>query len=132
MLHTNTQKYSTLDTDKYIFYISKHNFKDKKIEDYPNIHNQLLEYKNKLDNRREVLKGSIEWFSLWWARDESFFKDGAKLVWAKRTEGKKFTYTEKSLYGTANLFFIKSSRVNLKYITALLNSKLMYFICKRV
>ena len=31
------------------------------------------------------------------------------------------------LYGTANLFFIKSERINLKYLAALLNSKLMYF-----
>ena len=67
---------------------------------------------------------------MWWARDESFFKEGSKLVWAKRTEGQKFTYTEKPMYGTANLFFVKSDRVNLKLITALLNSELMYFYMK--
>jgi len=94
------------------------------------VYYQLFEYKEQLDNRREVLKGSIKWFHLWWARDEIFFKEGAKLVWAKRTEGKKFTYTEKSMYGTANLFFIKSDRVNLKYMTALLNSQLVYFYMK--
>ena len=136
MLHTNTGRFFTPDTQKYICYIAKHNFKDKKIEDYPNIKHMLSSYRSYIDDkgklkglehRREVLKGGIEWFHLWWARDESFFKGGAKLVWAKRTEGKKFTYTEAPLYGTANLFFINSNRVNLKYITALLNSSLMYF-----
>jgi adenine-specific DNA-methyltransferase len=127
MLHTNTGIYITPKSDKYIFYISKKNFSDKNIEDYPNIYKQLNIYKEQLEKRREVLKGSIKWFNLWWARDEEFFKKGAKLVWAKRTEGRKFTYTENEFYGTANLFFIKSNRVNLKYLTALLNSKLFYF-----
>ena len=130
MLHTNTGKFFTPDTDKYIFYISKKNFNKENINDYPNIFEQLTPYQNQLENRREVLKGSIKWFNLWWARDESFFKEGSKLVWAKRTEGQKFTYTEKPMYGTANLFFVKSDRVNLKLITALLNSELMYFYMK--
>jgi adenine-specific DNA-methyltransferase len=102
-----------------------HNFKD--IEEYPNIVNQLNQYQKQLLNRREVLKGSINWFNLWWARDENFFKEGKKIIFTSRTKGKTFTYTEKSFYGTRNLFFIKSNRVNLKYITALLNSQLMYF-----
>ncbi len=127
ILHTNTGRFFTPDTDKYIFYISRKIFENENIDDYPNIKKQLLGYKHQLENRREVLLGRISWFCLWWARDESFFKSGAKLVWAKRTEGKKFTFTEERLYGTANLFFIKSNRVNLKYITALLNSRLMYF-----
>lgn len=127
MFHTNTGRYYTPDTNQYIFYISKKNFEGKNIEDYSNIHKKLLQYKEQLNNRRETLKGSIKWFQLWWARDEKFFLEGNKLVWAKRTEGKRFTFTDKAMYGTANLFFIKSNRVNLKYITALLNSKLFYF-----
>lgn len=127
MLHTNTQKYSTVDTDKYIFYLSKKNFTDKDFLKCPSIRNILLGYKNQLDNRREVLKGSIKWFHLWWARDEYFFKEGAKIIFAARTQRGGFTYTDKAFYGSRNLFFIKSSRVNLKYITAVLNSDLMYF-----
>lgn len=67
---------------------------------------------------------------MWLARDERFFKEGAKIIFTSRTEGKTFTYTEKNFYGTRNLFFIKSNRVNLKYISALLNSDLMYFYMK--
>lgn len=52
MLHTNTGKFSTLDTDKYIFYISKKNFNEENIKDYPNIFERLTQYKNKLENRR--------------------------------------------------------------------------------
>ncbi|MBL0703323.1 MAG: N-6 DNA methylase [Sulfurospirillum sp.] len=127
MFHTNTQRYSTKDTDKYVFYVSKKNCTNDDIEKCPSITNILSNYKKQLDNRREVLKNSIKWFHLWWARDESFFKDGSKIIFTSRTKRGMFTYTDKSFYGTRNLFFIKSSRVNLKYITALLNSKLMYF-----
>jgi len=127
MLHTNTQKFFTTKSDKYIFYISKKNFENHNIDDYPNIRNQLLPYKDYLENRRECLKGSIQWFHLWWARDENFFKEGDKIIFTSRTKGKTFTYTKEAFYGTRNLFFIKSNRVNLKYMTALLNSQLMYF-----
>lgn len=128
MLHTNTEKYFTPDTKQYIFYISAKNFKDKNIDDFPNIKANLLPYKKKLDNRRETLRSRKKaWYHLWWERDESFFKEGDKLVFAARTNGSNFTFTSESFYGSRNLFFIKSDRVNLKYITALLNSKLMYF-----
>ena len=136
MLHTNTGKYFTEDTEKYICYISKHNFKEEEIKSYPQIENMLLPYKSYIDkkgkqkgllHRREVLNGSIGWMHLWWARDESFFEKGAKIIFTSRTKGKTFTYTQKAFYGTRNLFFIKSNRVSLKYITALLNSNLMYF-----
>ena len=127
MFHTNTQRYSTVDTEKYILYLSNKNIDDKNIDDHPNIKNQLLEHKEKLRTRREVLKGSIRWFNLWWARDERFFKEGPKIIFASRTKGRNFTFEDNFFYGSRNLFFIKSVRVNLKYITAILNSQLMYF-----
>ena len=134
MLHTSTQRWSTPGTTDYIFYISAKNFKGN-IDDYPNIKTKLEHYKDVVKNgvnkgltqRREVLNGRKKWFHLWWERDEKFFLGGERLVWAKRTNGSKFTVTETPLYGTANLFFVKSERINLKYLAALLNSKLMYF-----
>jgi len=127
--HTNTQRYYTPEPSQSIFYLTKYNCSD--INEFPNIFNKLSIHQNYLENRREALKGSISWFHLWWARDESFFREGAKIIWAKRTKGKKFTFTEEPFYGTANLFFIKSERVSLKYITALLNSRLMYFYMQK-
>jgi hypothetical protein len=128
MLHTNTGMYFTQSSDKYIFYISKKNFDDKNIDDYSNIKNHFKPYKDELIQKKINYKTPDKpYFYLHRERDENFFKEGAKLVWAKRTEGRKFTYTNEPMYGTANLFFIKTNRVNLQYITALLNSKLFYF-----
>jgi adenine-specific DNA-methyltransferase len=128
MLYTNTGRYSTNKSEKYIFYISKNNFDGKDINNYPNIKSFFDPNKEDLIQRKINYKSPNKpYFYLHRERDERFFEEGSKLVWAKRTEGKKFTYTEKPMYGTANLFFTKSSRVNLKYLTALLNSKLMFF-----
>ena len=125
MIHTNSGRFLTPDTDKYILYLRKENI--EYIDHYPNIKNKLIKFKHRLLDRREVKNNKIKWFHLWWPRNELFFISGPKLVWAKRTEGKRFTYTEKPIYGTANMFFIKSERVSLKYLTALLNSELFYF-----
>lgn len=126
-LHTNTKRYYTPGSNKYLAYVHRGNFTDKDFKLSATLKAKLLPYKEKLDNRREVKNNRLKWFHLWWPRDEEFFVKGPKLVWAKRTEGRKFTYTEDDLYGTANLFFIKSDRVNLKYLSALLNSKPMDF-----
>lgn len=123
--HTTTERYYTPKSNESIFYLTKHNFND--IDAHPNLFNKLSVHQEYLKNRREVLKNSISWFHIWWARDKKFFESGDKIIWAKRTKGKSFTFTEMSFYGSANLFFIKSERISLKYITALLNSKLMYF-----
>lgn len=128
MLHTNTGRYSTDDSNKYIFYLSAKNFNDKNIDDYPNIKNHFEKNKKILiDAKIRYETPNKLYFYLHRERDESFFKEGDKLVWAKRTYGERFTFTKETFYGTANLFFIKTNRVNLKYITSFLNSKLLFF-----
>jgi adenine-specific DNA-methyltransferase len=128
MLHTNSERWSTPDNIDYIFYISAKNFTDKQIEDYPNIQQHFTPYKAELQKAKTAYKTSKKlYFYLHREREERFFVGGQRLVWAKRTDGSKFTVTEAPLYGTANLFFVKTERINLKYLAALLNSKLMYF-----
>tara|TARA_Y100000389_G_C17462808_1_gene523104 strand:+ start:598 stop:4056 length:3459 start_codon:yes stop_codon:yes gene_type:complete len=128
MLHTGTQNFFTPNSNKYLFYISKKNFDDKKIDNYPNIKNYFESNKDLLIAKKKKYKTPNKpYFYLHRERDESFFISGPKLVWAKRTEGKRFTYSKEPIYGTANMFFIKSERVSLKYLTALLNSELFYF-----
>ena len=123
--HTKTERYYTQHSDKYILYLSKKNI--QKIDSFPSIKNKLSSFRIKLLKRREVKSKSINWFHLWWPRDEKFFKPGPKIVWAARTEGKKFSYTEEQFYGSRNIFFINSNRISLKYLSALLNSKLFFF-----
>ena len=61
------------------------------------------------------------------ARDESFFK-GEKIIALRKCVGEpKFTYTDFDCYVSATFYVIKTDRLNQKYLTALLNSKLIAF-----
>ena len=123
--YTTTVSYYTPIAKDSILYISDKNIEDFSSEKYPNIYKKLLKYSAELEGRREVVAGKKSWFSLWWERDESFFKDGKKIVFASRTRGRNFTYTEDKFYASRNCFILKSERINLKYLTALLNSKIL-------
>jgi adenine-specific DNA-methyltransferase len=125
--HTSTSRYYTPNNDEYILYISDKNIDRVSSENVPAIYSKLLPYQETLLSRREVLNGRKSWFSLWWERDEKFFLPGPKIVFAARTLGRNFTYTEDSFYASRNCFFIKTERANLKYLVGLLNSKLMHF-----
>lgn len=124
--HTSTLRYYTPQEDLYLLYLSDKNIRLTK-DRFPAIYNKLLPYKESLENRREVINGKKSWYSLWWERDESFFIPGPKIVFAARTLGRNFTYTEDAFYASRNCFFIKCRRIDLKYLTALLNSKLMLY-----
>lgn len=125
--HTSTQRYYTPDDSECLLYISDKNIEAFSEAKYPAIYKKLLPYKSVLEDRREVKNGKKSWFSLWWERDESFFMPGPKIVFAARTLGRNFTYSDASFYASRNCFFIKCKRINLKYLTGLLNSKLMCF-----
>ncbi len=96
----------------------------------PNLFKKLEKYKANLINRREVKSGQIQYFHLQWSRDERFFIPGNKVVCATRTEVPAATYTEDNFYGSRALNFIKTNRISLKYLTAILNSKISYFWLK--
>lgn len=111
-----------------IAYLSKS--KNYLIEEFINIKTQLLRYQEDLQNRREVKSGRLSWFNLHWPRDEKFFGKGSKIVCGVRVKEPSFYYTEDEYYGSRALNFIKTERLNLKYLTGLLNSKLVFFWLK--
>lgn len=109
-------------------YLSK--AKNYEIDNLSNIKNQLLQYEEELKNRREVKSGRLYWFNIHWPRDERFFNNGAKIVCGIRTEKPSFFYTENEYYGSRALNFIKTERINLKYLTGILNSNISFFWLK--
>ena len=97
-------------------------------ESIPNILKHLSIFKENLQERREVHKGSRMWWSLWWSRKQEIFET-AKIICPQRSKRNTFGYNECSWYASADVYFITSldSSFNLKYILALLNSNLYYF-----
>lgn len=125
---TSVARYFSGERRGLIAYLDKS--KNYDIEKLPRIKNQLLEYKKELDNRREVKNGRLNWFNLHWPRDEMFFTVGSKIIGGIRVKQPSFYYTEEQYYGSRALNFIKTERINLKYLTGILNSKLVFFWLK--
>ncbi|HEY4498804.1 MAG TPA: N-6 DNA methylase [Candidatus Paceibacterota bacterium] len=103
---------------------------DFDIERFPKIKEQLSQYREDLDSRREVKSGKLNWFNLHWPRDEKFFMSGEKIIGGIRVKYPSFYYTEEPYYGSRALNFIKTDRINMKYLTGILNSRLSYFWLK--
>jgi len=89
------------------------------IKPYPNI-------KAHLDKFRKVITSDNWPYGLHRARDERFFK-GEKIIVVRKCAEPAFTYTDFDCYVSATFYVIKTERVNLKYLTAILNSKLVAF-----
>jgi hypothetical protein len=60
------------------------------------------------------------------AREERFFK-GEKIVSLRKTVSPCFTFTDFDCYVSQSYYLIKTERINLKVLTAILNSSLIKF-----
>ncbi len=126
--HTNCDRFYTKRSDKYIFYTNKKNLKS--IEQLNNFNDKLLPFKQQLQNRREVKSGQIKYFHLQWARNEEFFKKGDKIICNTRTAKPSATFTRDEFYASRALNIIKTEKISMKYLTAILNSKISHFWLK--
>lgn len=126
--HTNCGKYSTKQSDKYIIYLSNKNFTNKDTHKYENIISHFLPYKEELiEAKIKYNTPNKLYYFLHREREDKFFIYGAKIICATRTATPSCTYTEEEFYGSRALNFIKTDRINLKYLTCILNSKLANF-----
>ena len=112
--------------DKSILYITKSNWKD----DAPNLKNHLKKYREIMEQRRENQNGRIEYYHLHWARDEKFFEKGAKILSVRKCFEPTFVYCESATYVMMAVNVIHTTRWNMKFLTGLLNSKLVAFWLK--
>ncbi len=112
---------TTLQSVEYVLYL------DRSINPQPQIINHLQRFKEILAHRREVEKGVIAWWRLQWPRSEEIFTS-EKIVAPQRSHRNTFGYNEIPWYAASDVFFItsKDNTINLKYILALLNSRLYY------
>lgn len=130
---TTTSSYYTPIGEESIIYIHDDNTPSFSQSSHPHIWSKFRPFSDSLHNRREVLNNRKKWYSLWWERDESFFNVGERIAFASRTYGRGFTYTDSDFYASRNCFFIKTERINLKYLVGLLNSdSMLYFMHKKL
>lgn len=89
------------------------------IKEYPNI-------KNHLDRYKSIITSDNKPYGLHRSRNEEFFKQERILSLRKCSEP-TFTYSKSETYVLQSYNIIKSTRINLKYLTGILNSKLIKF-----
>lgn len=107
------------DNHKHIIYTDS-SFKDiSQMKEYPIL-------KKHLDNFKEVITSDNKPYGLHRARKEEFFIEN-KIVSLRKTSEPYFCYLDKPSYFMAEFYILKTDRTNMKYLTGLLNSKLVAF-----
>ena len=102
--------------------INKPDKKTKKVplDSYPKI-------KQHLDTFTSVITSDFGPYGLHRAREQYFFEGEKIMVTRKCPKEPIFTYTDFDCFVSQTFFVIQSNRINLKYLTGLLNSKLVAF-----
>jgi adenine-specific DNA-methyltransferase len=129
--YTASGRYESGESKNYIFYICDKNFHNKKMNDFPNIKNHFSPFEKILKEAKIKYGTPLKpYFYLHREREETFFTKGPKIICGVRVKYPSFYYTELSYYGSRALNFIKTDRINLKYLVGILNSKISFFWLK--
>ena len=119
----NVSRYIVKTTDLSIIYTTSAFKNPHSMDSYPHL-------KAHLDQFKDVITSDNKPYGLHRARVESFFV-GEKIVALRKCAGKPiFAYANGENYMSATFYIIKTNRVNMKYLTGLLNSKLIEFWLK--
>lgn len=114
-------KYFGIKNDTRFIIYTDSSFKDpNSLNEYPNI-------KNHLDKYQSVITSDNKPYGLHRARKENFFVGEKIAVQRKCPSSPVFTYLDFESYLSAAFYVIKTDRFDLKYLTALLNSRLVAF-----
>lgn len=122
--HCNKYHLNTHNTHEIIYTTSK----NCTMGQIPNIAKHLAIFRDIMDKRRENINGKLDFFHLHWARDEKFFKQGEKILSVRKcVDSPIFSYTNNEAYVMLSINIIQTNRLNMKYLTGVLNSKLVAF-----
>ena len=91
--------------------------------------NEYSHIKAHLDKFKKVITSDFGPYGLHRSREQRFF-EGEKIISLRKTSQPYFTYTDFPCYVSQTYFVIKPEDLNLKYLTGLLNSKLIHFWLK--
>ncbi|EJX0213859.1 Eco57I restriction-modification methylase domain-containing protein [Campylobacter coli] len=121
----NIQKYFVKRYNYFWVIYTNSSFKNpNSMDDYPNL-------KKHLDKFQNVITSNNKPYGLHRARDEKFFTGSPRIVALRKCVGEpKFSYVDFDCYVSATFYVIKTQRINVKYLTAILNSKLIAFWLK--
>jgi len=103
----------------WVIYTSSKFKNSSEIKPYQNI-------KNHLDRFRKVITTDFKPYGIHRTRVEDFFK-GEKIISIRKTKYPSFSFVDFDSYVNQVYYVIKTNKINMKFLTGLLNSKLLYF-----
>ena len=121
---THIEKYSRRPTDLQIIYAKKGYFDP---EEAPSIVAHLRRFREIMEARRENQTGQIQFYNLHWPRNESFFKKGEKLLVPRKCSEPTFYHTEDPAYVMLSMNVIRTLRMNMRFLSAVLNSSVVRY-----
>ena len=120
----NIDKYHVQKNNKYWIIYTDSSFRNpNSLNNYPNI-------KAHLDRFLPILTSDNKPYGLHRARENRFFVNNKIIAVRKSVEHPMFSYCDFECYLSQTFNMIQTNRVNLKYLTGLLNSKLIEFWLK--
>ena len=91
------------------------------MDNYPNLKKHLDEFKS-------VITSDNKPYGLHRAKQERFFNKTPSIVSLRKCPNEPmFTYVDFDCYVTSTFFIIQTNRIDMKYLTGILNSKLIAF-----
>lgn len=124
---THIKKYRKDETELSIIYSKKGRFIS---DEAPSILAHLTRFREIMEARRENQTGQLQFFHLHWPRDEGFFTPGPKILTPRKCESPVFHYTEDEAYVMLSMNVILSSRFNMRFLSAVLNSSVIKYWLK--
>jgi len=118
--------YSTSELHRYFGYKENKEWIIYTKSDIKNNINSYPTIKSHLDKYSTIITSDNKPYGLHRARNEDFFI-GEKIISLRKNNQPCFTYTNFDCYVSQTFYSIKTDRFDLKYLTSLLNSKLIAF-----
>ena len=113
-------RYFVANKNKHWVIYTSSKFQDpKNIIPFPNI-------KKHLDKYLRVINTDFKPYGIHRTRNEDFFRD-EKIMSIRKCSFPKFSFADFDTYVNQVFYVIKPQNINLKYLTSILNSKLIYF-----
>ncbi len=120
---SGVEPFSLKEPKKELIYLTVSNGAERATE----LISHLEKFRPLMEARRETRMGRMRFYHLHWPRRERFFLPGPKILAPRKCARPTFTYTEREAYVMMAFNVIMTPRIGMKYLSALLNSRLMRF-----
>ena len=120
----DVKRFYTIDSDKFLFYITK----SDDPSDFPNIYKYIEEYLPRI-TCKEVKQGKHPFYTLHRARNKKIFEKESKVLGVITGDRIITSIDEERIYPTDGLYlFSSNSKISNKYLSAFLNSKISTYL----